>query len=219
MHSLYSYSLNNYTLSLVLYICLSHSTAGAHVLPLSLEWDRAMYTQISPENFRDEAVFNQKLKVAQIDYALMNACIFYLSNEQRIAAGLTPLSYAAELEIAAWHHSKQMLELDFFEHRNTKNPDRFSTEQRARLAGIQNPSIAENIAFQGGGLGKGSYLEVAEIFVKQWMNSPGHRSNILCEKAVQMGTGLYTDGKKWYATQCFQWTKEIKATNGLDGLP
>ena len=51
------------------------------------------------------------------------------------------------------------------------------------------------------------------------MESPGHKANILSEKALQMGCGVYLDGKKAYATQVFQWFTEIQYQDAKDKLP
>jgi len=214
-----SYLPKIYSLSLLFTISFLTFSFTTSQLQEEQSWDRQQYAQISAEDFRKEATLNQKFDTEKIDYALINACLFFLANEQRIKQGLKPLVYAPQLEIVAWHHSKMMLELDFFDHSNLKNSGRASTQQRAKLAGIDNPFIAENIAYQGASLGKSTYLKIAEVFINQWMNSPGHRNNILSDKALQMGCGLYTDGKKWYATQCFQWFREIKPIQGQDKLP
>lgn len=182
-------------------------------------WKREMYLQVNLSNFRKQAIFHQKIDFEDIDYGLMNACLYFLTNEQRVQQGLKPLNYAAQLEIAAWHHSKQMHQSDFIAHINPKNIHRKTKDQRGRLAGISNPFITENLASRKGLLGGNTYLEVAEIFVKQWINSPSHSKNIFSDKAVQMGCGLYTDGKNWYATQCFQWFRPITPCTAHDTLP
>lgn len=51
------------------------------------------------------------------------------------------------------------------------------------------------------------------------MNSSGHKANILSEKALQMGCGVYLAGDKAYATQVFQWFSEIDLGKAKDELP
>lgn len=61
--------------------------------------------------------------------------------------------------------------------------------------------IFENIAFiQHPGL---SDYEIAKQFHRQWMNSPGHRANILHSSNNQIGIGVVKRGSKFYATQQF----------------
>lgn len=187
--------------------------------PSMKTWKREMYLEINLQNFRKQAIFHQKIDFDAIDYGLMNACLFFLTNEQRAQQGLAPIVYAAQLEVVAWHHSKEMQQNNFFSHINTKNIHRKTKDQRGRLAGIANPFITENIAFKTGLIGKNTYLEIAEIFVKQWSESPAYSKNIFSDKALQMGCGLYTDGKSWYVTQCFQWFRPILAAHAHDTLP
>ncbi len=182
-------------------------------------WKREMYLEINLHNFRKQSIFHQKINFEAMDYGLMNACLFFLTNEQRTQQGLKPIMYATELEIAAWHHSKEMQQNEFISHINAKNIHRKTKEQRGRLAGIANPFITENLAFRTGMIGKNTYLEVAELFMKQWIESPTYSKNIFSDKAVQMGCGLYTDGKSWYATQCFQWFRPINPCTAHDVLP
>jgi uncharacterized protein YkwD len=123
---------------------------------------------------------------------------------------------------------------------------------RGKLAGISNPSLAENIA-EGFGLNyrpgapiypknieKGefsyssngpllenhTYISLAESLLVQWMNSPGHRSNILSKSALQMGCGVYFyRDRSFYnifkcrATQNFQWFNRTLPGNRTDNLP
>ena len=44
---------------------------------------------------------------------------------------------------------------------------------------------------------------VAEEFVKSWMNSTGHKENILSTKYISTGIGVYKNGSKIYATEEF----------------
>ncbi len=182
-------------------------------------WEREMYLQVNLHNFRKQAIFHKKIDFENIDYGLMNACLFFLTNEQRAQQGLKPLTYAAPLEIAAWHHAKEMQQSNFLSHINPKNIYRKTKDQRGRLAGISNPFITENLATKTGMIGENTYLYVAETFVNQWVSSTTQRKNIFSDKAIQMGCGLYTDGKNWYATQCFQWFRPILACDAHDTLP
>ncbi len=83
----------------------------------------------------------------------------------------------------------KMATTGFFSHRNSVDASRASTEDRGRLAGIANPKIAENIAYNYPSDGE-TYLQVAAKLIDQWMNSPGHRSNILSTNGKQMGANI-----------------------------
>lgn len=186
----------------------------------SNQWNREMYNSMDLNTFRSNELFLKTIDFNNIDYPRLHACLFFLTNEIRNFQGRALLTFAPQLEIASYHHSKAMLEEDFFSHQNPMNSARESETQRAKLAGIANPYIAENIAYQGGSIRKGSnYLSAAEVFIKQWMNSSGHRQNILSKDAQQLGCGVYSDGFNWYATQCFQWFQTIQPGPAKDDLP
>ncbi|WP_027002735.1 CAP domain-containing protein [Hugenholtzia roseola] len=178
---------------------------------------------ISGRNFRQNPLFQQKIG-DKVDYRRLNACLFFATNEQRLKNGLTEVPHLLSMEIAAWHHSRNMVEKGFFSHYNPVEKERKSPTDRARLAGLKNPSPAENIAYYGlGGTHHTmteTYLEVALNLVQQWMDSRGHRENILSKQNLYMGMAVYIDIKpyldsdnrptngfyvKFYGTQMFQW--------------
>lgn len=215
-------------------------------------WDYSDYTATDYKNFRSNPLFQQKIDPDNIDYPLANAAIFFMTNEIRVKNGLAPLVFSQELEIAAWHHSKLMVEKNFFSHTNSLISERRDPSSRGKLAGITNPSIAENIA-EGFGINyragspiyprnveKGefsysangplleshTYLSLAESLLTQWMNSSGHRSNILSKSALQLGCGVYFyRDRSFYnifkcrGTQNFQWFKPVIAGSRSDNLP
>lgn len=43
----------------------------------------------------------------------------------------------------------------------------------------------------------------AKTYFEQWMNSPGHRANILNPSLTHMGVAVASNGGKEYATQVF----------------
>ncbi len=187
------------------------------VLPYN-SWERSSYDKLELNDFRRYSLFLEEVNTDNIDYGRVNAVVFYLTNEQRVSQGLTELKYHPSLEIAAWHHSRAMAEKSFFDHVNKKDKSRREPGDRGKLAGISNPYLAENIAMH---FGKpfDNYLQLGELFVEQWMNSPGHRKNILSENALQMGCGVYYDQGEWLGTQNFQWYEPVKAGPKKDGLP
>lgn len=81
-----------------------------------------------------------------------------------------------------------MSERGYFSH---TTPENVGFAERARRAGYPSPG-AENIA-------RGH--RSAEAVMQGWMESPGHRENILNCSLTTMGVGVDTDG--WYWTQVF----------------
>lgn len=118
--------------------------------------------------------------------------VLELVNEQRTNYGLAPLSYSKELEAVAYAHSKDMAQNNYFSHTNLSGQSPFD---RIHAAGISYRSAAENIA-----AGQKTPQEV----VSAWMNSAGHRANILNSSVTKMGVGIYSGGSYGiYWTQLF----------------
>jgi uncharacterized protein YkwD len=186
-------------------------------------WNRSLYNTINHTNFRNHTIFHQPIDFDNPDYGLLNACIFFITNEKRAEHKLPVLQYARQLEIAAWNHSKSMGEGNWFEHENPKDKSRHTTDDRAILAGILNPYIAENIVLvpEGYFAETESYIKLADFFVNGWMNSPGHRENILSDNILQAGCGVFKNTKgDWYGTQNFQVHELIEdSEEATDTLP
>lgn len=112
------------------------------------------------------------------DLAKVRAGMLATVNAERRKAGVPPLTANARLDQAAQRHAEDMLARDFFAH---ESPDGKTVRQRAKEAGYDWRAIGENIA-EG-------QISVAEV-MKTWMNSPGHRRNILDRDFKELGTGL-----------------------------
>ena len=110
-----------------------------------------------------------------------------LINEQRVKNGLKPLTISEELSVKARVKSTDMLENNYFSH---NSPTYGSPFALMKSLGITYRSAAENIAMG---------YKTAEAVVNAWMNSPGHRANILSSNYTSMGIG-HVDG---YWTQWF----------------
>lgn len=107
-----------------------------------------------------------------------------LTNAARKDAGCAPLKADASLTAAAQGHAKDMAARDYFEH---TTPEGVTFDQRIRNAGYSRPG-AENIA-------QGS--QTAEGVMELWLNSPGHRANILNCDLTAIGVGLDRNGFYW----------------------
>ncbi|MGW4107720.1 CAP domain-containing protein, partial [Streptomyces sp. NPDC004976] len=115
-----------------------------------------------------------------------------LTNRERARAGLPPLSRDARLTAAAQAHSADMVARDFYSH---TAPDGSRPWDRAAAAGSARRTVGENIA-----CGQRSAAEVVE----GWMNSPGHRANILKADFTHIGVGFAGGGRAgMYWTQLF----------------
>jgi uncharacterized protein YkwD len=126
---------------------------------------------------------------------LVEQTAFELTNQARIANGLLPLSWDAELCRLARNHSEDMGRRGYFDH---ETPEGLRPRERARASGYRFRVIAENIAYNKG------YLDPAALAVDRWMNSSGHRANILYNRFQYSAIGSYvaSDGSV-YLTQVF----------------
>jgi uncharacterized protein YkwD len=114
--------------------------------------------------------------------------IVSLVNNERADAGCDPVAEEPHLDTAAQKHSDDMSARDYFSH---DTPEGVHFDERIRDAGYSKPG-AENIA-----KGATSAAQVMEM----WMNSSGHRANILNCSLTKLGVGVTKSG--WYWTQDF----------------
>ncbi|MER6116610.1 sigma-70 family RNA polymerase sigma factor [Streptomyces sp. NPDC001743] len=119
------------------------------------------------------------------------AQVVALVNKERGAAGCGPLTEDAQLTDAAQRHSDDMAARNFFEH---SNPDGADPGERVTEAGYRWSTYGENIA-------RGQQTPAAVM--ESWMNSPGHRANILNCAFEDIGIGIHQGpGGPWW-TQDF----------------
>ncbi|MFG2780436.1 CAP domain-containing protein [Streptomyces prunicolor] len=115
-----------------------------------------------------------------------------LTNAERAGAGLRALAVDPLLAAAAQAHSTDMVARAFYSH---TSPDGSQPWDRAAAAGARRRTIGENIA-----CGQRTPAEVVE----GWMNSPGHRANILKPDFTHIGIGFAGGGQMGtYWTQLF----------------
>ncbi|MEV8097563.1 sigma-70 family RNA polymerase sigma factor [Kitasatospora sp. NPDC085879] len=117
--------------------------------------------------------------------------VVQLVNEERSKVGCTPVKSDDKLELAAQRHSDDMAARNFFDH---TNPDGQGPQPRIDAAGYKWSSWGENIA-------RGQ--RDAAAVMKSWMDSPGHKANILNCGFTDLGVGVHLgDGGPWW-TQDF----------------
>ncbi|MBT2410555.1 CAP domain-containing protein [Streptomyces sp. ISL-12] len=119
------------------------------------------------------------------------ARVLALVNEERTAAGCSPLTENARLTRAADDYSDVMAASGVMSH---TGPDGSTMASRVEAAGYQWAALGENIA-----RGQAD----AEAVMDAWMNSSGHRANILNCDFEEIGIGVHAgDGGPWW-TQDF----------------
>jgi uncharacterized protein YkwD len=116
--------------------------------------------------------------------ALVRATLCQL-NAERARHGLRSLRLNRRLSTAAQRHSRAMARRHFFSH-DSLNGSSFLDRIRSTgyLRGAHSWTVGENIAY-----GSGS-LSTPRAIGRAWMNSPGHRANILSSSFHAVGIGI-----------------------------
>ncbi len=122
------------------------------------------------------------------DPSSMASQVVDLVNQERAKAGLSPLTAVSNLNSFAQTRSTELVTV--FDH---VRPD--GSNPLTAVFGLGNYSTAgENIA-----MGYSS----AQAVMEGWMNSPGHRANILSANFTSIGVGCYSSNGVLYWTQVF----------------
>ncbi len=146
------------------------------------------------------------------DNALFDAAVLHYTNERRCANGVPPLAGDPGLQQAAGIHSEDMATRRFFSH-TSPVPGRETLRDRLIGEGVKIRSAAENIAtrprlqiaggqpffvvdrqncsfsLEGRPVQPHTYNTLAQSFVTQWENSPGHRENLMNPEFTRLGSG------------------------------
>lgn len=133
----------------------------------------------------------QRINIPSTDSGVTayEAEVVRLVNEERAKNGLSPLLHNWELSRVARYKSDDMRRNSYFSHTSATYGTPF---QMIKNFGISYRSAGENIA-------KG-YKTPAAV-VEGWMNSSGHRANILNKSFTEIGVGYVAEGNYW--TQMF----------------
>ncbi len=133
----------------------------------------------------------QVLNIPKTDTTVLNYEneVIRLVNEIRVKNGLNPLTADWQLSRVARYKSQDMKDNNYFSH---TSPVYGSPFNMIKNFGISYRSAAENIA-------KGQ--KTPQAVVNAWMNSSGHRANILNASYKKIGVGYVASGNYW--TQMF----------------
>lgn len=111
--------------------------------------------------------------------------VLTLTNAEREKAGLAPLQFDEKLVESARAKSKDMSVNQYFSH---TSPTYGSPFDQMQSFGVTYRAAAENIA---------SGQRTPKEVVQAWMNSPGHRQNILTPHFTHIGIGYDQNGNYW----------------------
>lgn len=119
-----------------------------------------------------------------------------LTNKERTQQGLLPLYRNAKLDASAAVKAMDMLSKQYFAH---DSPEGMTVEDLANGVNYEFVSLGENLAY-------GNFASDQEM-IQGWMNSPGHRANMLSKKYTEIGVavvkGTYQGREVWMGVQEF----------------
>ena len=147
----------------------------------------------TPDNSTEDNVTNEDTNFM----SAVETAIFNKVNEERAKVGVPTLTYNTVMQKYARIKSQDMGDNNYFSHEDL-NGNLITTQMKKD--GVSYNAWGENIAYIGGNV---SADALAEQFMTNWMNSSGHRANILSTNFSSIGVGVYKIGNKVYATQEF----------------
>ena len=170
----------------------------------------------SAEVFASLEAATAPIDPANINYPLLAEAIFHETNLRRQENERQVLDHLPSLDQAACVHARDMVEGNFFAHQNPNEAKKETPLNRVENQGLEVGFVAENIAqtfalqyesgtsvytrqedgeivfsYEAGGeaLPPHTYQSFAGTLLNQWMDSPGHRKNILDEEPSHLGAG------------------------------
>lgn len=128
--------------------------------------------------------------------------IIEATNKERVAVGLPPLSTTELLNKSAEIKVDDMIERQYFEH---QSPTGEGVSDLGTKVGYHYVVMGENLAL-------GNFSSSEDI-VKAWMESPGHRANILNKNYQDIGVSVkhavYKGQEVWFAVQHFGTNRSV----------
>jgi uncharacterized protein YkwD len=196
------------------------------------------YFAMPPEEFAQSEAANQVVNFDNPDQTLMSAGILHETNRWRAKENLKPLAHHPKVDDAIMIHVKDMVAKNYLAHdeKDTKTPHPID---RVRAVGLSPILVAENIAtasgiqYEGGkpvfplrqwrreglsykengpAIPPHTYRTFTANVVKQWIDSPTHRANIMLRDAKYLGSACWpatakgqteTEFHKFYCGQVF----------------
>lgn len=176
-------------------LALSHTVkSGDTMWKLAVKYQvgTSEIIQANPQVSNPNLIYpGQVLTIPETDTAVTSfeQEVIRLVNAARRENGLSALTHNWELSRVARYKSQDMADNRYFSH---TSPTYGSPFQMIKNFGISYRTAGENIA---------AGQRTPKAVVDAWMNSSGHRANILNASYTQIGVGYVTDGNYW--TQMF----------------
>jgi uncharacterized protein YkwD len=150
---------------------------------------------------------------ADVDRDALNAHIFNITNQERTDVSRSTLQLEAELGMIAARHSKDMLDNDYMDHISPQGdgPAQRAHMQHRKLFATTGENVAMILSPED------TPQAIAKWFMQSWMNSLGHRRNILSADYTHLGVGCYQQPKQSqinrYCTQLFAKVAAMATSN------
>lgn len=178
-----------FVLCIILLSCQVFAAAVVYtVLPGDSMWKIASKYQVgiseiisaNPQISNANMIYpGQKINIpSNQDVVAIETEVVKLVNIQRAKAGLKPMKQNWQLSRVARYKSQDMINKNYFSH---QSPTYGSPFNMMESFGLRFSSAGENIA-----MGQRTPAEV----MNSWMNSPGHRANIMNPSYTEIGVGL-----------------------------
>lgn len=191
--------------------------------PVPYAFPDEQYSHFDWTTFEQWGPANEKINARTVDYSLLQAAIFYYTNQYRVSKKLNALSFQPALGSAAIHQTTEMANRRFYAHNNPYDRSMKTVVDRAKKFGYDSPTVGENIALEflleykgdsnywyestdegykfyygdsknkKGYVGEHTYLSLGKSIVAAWINSPSHRANMLFKHYTHMGAGVYLE--------------------------
>ncbi len=175
------------------------------------------WIELAPAEFALRPELQERIVLANLDRELMARAIFHETNRVRARMRLSALKPLADLDRAADFQASIGALMHLVSHDNPM-PDLATLKLRVERAGLKIKTAAENLAASTileGGTGPRSvivqrvagrevfldpdtrqevkprtYAGMAESLVQQWLNSPGHRANLVSQEMEYLGVSV-----------------------------
>lgn len=193
------------------------------------------YFQMGARQFGALSQAKEEIQFEAVNTNLMSAAVLHETNRRRAEKGLRPLKHHLKALQAAAIQSRIMRERGSISHENPENPKFETLPKRVKAVGVNPGLAAENVATafglkyesgkafykreergktifsstpNGAAIRPQTYESFARALVDAWMNSEGHRKNILLAEAEYLGVSCAgSQGKSempvFYCTQVF----------------
>ena len=135
---------------------------------------------------------SEKIYSEKQEYNEYIAQVVEIVNEERRKVGLNPLAYDEQITYAATQRSYEMAEYQYFAHARPNGDSCFTVMDEYNVSWRM---VGENIA---------SGYTTPEQVMTGWMNSQGHKENILTSGYTKIGVGIAANSYgRLYWTQLF----------------